>query len=320
MITVIRSAISSLPSVGIIKLLKEKNFRLIGCDIIENSAARFMVDDFFLVDKALPGFEANVISQYAKAITDYQAKWIVSGPENEIQLLAKHENEIAEKDCLLFHPPLSTLNIVTDKYLLHKEMQGIVPLKQLCLLKDFTKAEAFSSDKLIVKPRNGRGSNGVLMIKNNIDELEAISDKLDKTLFVLQEFIAGKEYTADLLCDNNGLLLNIVVRERLNVDSGIAVVAKTVKNERIIEYVEKIQKHIMFRGFNCIQFREENNEFYLTDINPRIGGGSVLSLFASKSMLDNFINLLLLNYENLVYNNFDFEERTMYRYYSEVYA
>ena len=85
--------------------------------------------------------------------------------------------------------------------------------------------------------------------------------------------------------------------------------------------LNKIQEQFIFRGFNCIQFIEENNEYYLTDINPRIGGGCIfVPLAASKSMTDNFINLLSLKYENLKYNNFDVEEKTMYRYYSEIYA
>jgi carbamoyl-phosphate synthase large subunit len=320
LITVIRSAISSLPSAGIIKLLKQKEFRVIGCDINEKSAARFMVDDFFLVDKAIADYEEKIIKQYKKAINDYNGRWIISGPENEIQMLAKYENEFANLNCLLFHPPSSTLDIITDKYLLHNKLNGIIPLKEICLLKDYNKANFFSSHKLILKPRNGRGSNGVFTINNSMPELIDVSNKLNNESFVLQEFIDGKEFTVDLLCDNDGLLLNAVVRERIMIDSGIAVVAKTVHNDRILEYIERIQKNFTFRGFSCIQFIEENNEFYLTDINPRIGGGSILSLNASKSMKDNFINLLSRNYDQLMYNNFDFNETMMYRYYSEVYA
>jgi len=319
-IKIIRSAISSLPSVGIVQFLKEKGFFIIGSDITENSSARYFVNDFFLVDKAVPATEEKVIEQYTAAIKKYGARWILSGPENEILLLAGHEKEISINNCLLFHPSKYILDVITDKYLLYRELKSVIPQKELCLLQDFNKASFFSSDKLILKPRNGRGSAGVFTVKNHLPELIDIAEKLADKLYIIQEFIDGREFTVDVLFDNNGGLLNAVIRERLAISSGIVVSAKTVKNDRILEYVDSIQKHFTFRGFNCIQFREENGEYYLTDINPRIGGGCILSLTASKSMADNFINLLHMNYDKLNYNIFDAEERTMYRYYSEVYV
>jgi len=318
-IKIIRSAISSLPSVGVIKFLKEKGFTVIGCDITSSSAAKFFTDDFFLVDKATQETQKKIIEQYKSAIIKHNAKWIISGPENEILALAQYENEIAQYDCLLFHPSKQVLNIITDKFILYENLQGIIPLKELCLLKDFSKAKCFSSNKLIVKPRTGRGSNAVFTIQNQLSDLTEIANKLNNDLFVIQEFIDGREFTVDILCDTTGALLNAVIRERLLVDSGIAIAAKTVKIDRIFEYINRILKHFTFRGFNCIQFREQANEFYLTDINPRIGGGSILSLNADDSMAENFINLLSFKYEKLKYNNFDTKEKTMYRYYSEVY-
>ena len=114
------------------------------------------------------------------------------------------------------------------------------------LIKEFIKTKSFSSDKLIVKPRNGRGSNSVFTIKNSLPDLTEISNKLSNELFIIQEFINGKEFTVDVLFDNKGSLLNAVIRERLTIDSGIAVIAKTIKNERILEYVKQDTGAIYF--------------------------------------------------------------------------
>ena len=43
---------------------------------------------------------------------------------------------------------------------------------------------------------------------------------------------------------------------------------------------------------NCFQFIRSNNEYYLTDINPRFGGGSIVSWYASDSLKYNLQKLL----------------------------
>jgi carbamoyl-phosphate synthase large subunit len=319
-IKIIRSAISSMPSVSIIKLLKANGFVVIGSDIKENSAAREFVDHFFLINKADKEFEGKVIGRYLDKVVQFNINWIISGPENEVTLLAGYENELLRHDCYLFHPPLKTLAVITNKYLLSKRLERIVPQKKTLLLTDYVEANRFQSKKVIIKPCNGRGSKGIILAFNNISKIEELTSQIDKKEHIVQEFIPGKEFSVDVLCDNEGRLLNAVVRERIEVDSGIAIVARTVRNERILEYVIKIVETLLFRGFNCLQFKEDNNEFYLTDINPRIGGASILSLMSSSSMMGNFVNMLRMDFDKLNYSNFDFKEKSMYRYYNEVYV
>ena len=99
-IKIIRSAISSLPSVSIIKFLKEKGFYIIGCEVTENSAARFFLNDFFLVDKSTPDTQKKVIQQYTSALKKHEAKWILSGPENKVFFTRRIRNVITDNHIL----------------------------------------------------------------------------------------------------------------------------------------------------------------------------------------------------------------------------
>ncbi|PSL48952.1 carbamoylphosphate synthase large subunit [Chitinophaga niastensis] len=319
-IKVIRSAVSSLPSAGIIKLLQENDFYVIGSDITEKSAGRLLVDDFFIVDKAVDANKATVCEQYLENIQKTKAKWIISGPENEIVLLSSFEQQLLSVGCRLFHPGQDTLEKITDKYILNNALKGKVPLKPLCMLEEYSvNKDSFEGQKLVVKPRKGRGSNGVHILQKNSEDMRRLQESLPPNEYIVQEFIPGQEYSVDCLFDNQGGLLNAVVRERLAVDSGVVIISRTIRKERILEYISGISSVFSFRGFNCIQFREHEGDYFLTDINPRIGGGSILSLRASDCMLSNFISLLRNEDDKLVHNNFDVKDKTMYRYYEEIY-
>lgn len=308
-----------MPSIGIIKLLKENNFTVIGTDIIKESAGNFFVDEFFKVTRTNSLEGHKVVDEYKRIVNSSGAKWIISGPENEVYLLTENESVFKKLECYLFHPTLETLEVITDKLKLIKYFKTFLPLKNSQLL-DEVRIDEFESEKIVLKPRKGRGSNGIFIINKHDKNTEELITSLHSKDYLVQEYIKGKEYSVDVLCDLEGKLLNIVSRERIGVDSGISVISRTVKIKKLIEYTSEIVLRLKFRGISCIQFIEENGEYYLTDINPRIGGGSILAINSSATFKSNLINLLSFRQEKLKYNDFDFRELTMYRYYNEVYV
>lgn len=89
MATIIRSAIGSLSAVGLIRFLKEHGFRVVGTDIADLSVGKYFVDRFYTIPKAIE--HRKVISAYVKIVKKENAQWIVSGPEEEITILAKEK-------------------------------------------------------------------------------------------------------------------------------------------------------------------------------------------------------------------------------------
>jgi len=312
---IIRSAIGSSASLGFLKFLKENGFHLIGTDITELCVGKFITDEFYLVPRASDEF--GVVERYAEIAKKTAASWIISGPETEIEVLLKHQNEIPTP---VFHLPYDTFKIITDKYLLSQflvksNIKAKCPLT--VLLKDVQLTSFQSSDKLVLKPSQGRGSRGVVIIKTS--ELKDYKDRLTSEPYVVQPFLNGKEYTVDTLHDFEGKVLNIVPRERLVTESGISTVTRTVKEDKLIEAVVELSSVLKFSGANCMQFIQQGSEFFLTDVNPRFGGGSILSLKASDTFAQNVIHLLKNEKDKLKYNSFDYKELTMLRGYDEYY-
>ncbi|MDY0362209.1 MAG: ATP-grasp domain-containing protein [Desulforegulaceae bacterium] len=311
---VVRSAIGSLSSVGFLKFLEENGFYLAGADISDECVGRFFTDSFFKVPKA--EMEEQVWECYRKIVLETSAEWIISGPENEISVLAKKEKMFADMGCTLFHPSLDVLETITDKMNFYEFAYENGILTPRTVLPDNPELKSMDMP-LILKPRKGRGSTGI-EIFNCIPEN---FNPLDWDDYIVQEFIEGQEYTVDILTDMEGRLLNCIPRRRIKVDSGITVIGKVEKNKELIGIIESLVEKISFKGALCIQFfhSEKDGRYYLTDVNPRFGGGSFLSVRSSESFQRNIVNLLKSRWDKLEYNNYDFKELSMYRYYSEVF-
>jgi len=166
----------------------------------------------------------------------------------------------------------------------------------------------------IIKPRFGRGGTGVFKAENRHD-LEFYIQDVEQP--VIQEFIEGVEYTIDIFADLEGNSLSIIPRVRLQVESGISVKAKTVYDEEIISHCDKIARKLKLTGPSCVQCMKNDRKLAFTEINPRFGGGSALSIKADKSIISNLIKMV--QGETPVPSHRFEQELTMLRYYNEVF-
>ncbi len=324
-ISIVRSAVCSLASVGIIRFLKEAGFDIIGTDIKDREYCPCidLLKSYYTVNKAIPEEKERVIDDYIKIIkTNKDIKWIISGPETEILILADFENQFLNMGVGLFHPPKDSVELISNKLKMYTRMfEKKMNVPKYFSLKKFERLSGDMADEtFILKPIYGRGSQGIFKVQKKDIEKMLETTILKRQDYLIQKFINGIEYSVDVLCDLDGNLVSGVVRRRIETDSGISVISKTEKNEEIYNLVEEICKIITFRGVVCIQFikSEEDKKFYLTDINPRFGGGSILAIKASQSFRNNVIKLLKC--EKINYNNrWDYQIMTMIRYYNEIF-
>lgn len=314
MITIVRSAVGSPVSLGLIKFLKQIKFRIVGTDINEYSVGRKYCDQFYIVPRANKGQE--VIDKYCLISKKECAGWIVSGPEEEIILLMRHETVFRDLGVKVFHSSLETLNVVTDK----------LKLYQFCKIHNIStphtvvsdSAAKLSGESLILKPRVGRGSAGVATVRAL--DVRSTLGRISSATYIAQERINGAEYTVDVLCDMQGKVVNIVPRKRLRIDSGVSVVGKTVRSRQLSEICFDICKKLNFSGMNCFQFVQDDlGVYYLIDINPRFGGGAILSIKACSSLRHNLYVLFNGDGTMIEFNHCDFDELVMLRGYEEYY-
>ena len=304
-IKIIRSAVGSMPSWGLIKELQNAGVEIIGIDSNSLSFGLYLLKKSYVVPR---GDDPNFIKEILKIIDKEQPDAILSGPEEELLTLSKNKGRIEERGTLLLCPDYEYVEICTDKKKTNEVFERIgIPTPEIF---DLNSAEF----PCIIKPRFGRGSSDIYIAKNEGD-LQFYLKKIGEP--VVQEFVQGKEYTVDVLADKEGNALSVVPRLRLGIESGISVKGKTVYDKEIIVYSKKIAKELKLFGPSCIQCIRNDEGVKFIEVNTRFGGGSILSIKADPTIMPNLIKMV--RRENPTPNRGFKEGLMMLRYHSEVF-
>ncbi len=130
-----------------------------------------------------------------------------------------------------------------------------------------------------MKPLDGSASKGVFTIHNK-KELSFFREYVARP--ILQEYVAGDEFTLDMLYDFQGALRCLVPRRRIEVRSGEVSKSVIDMDPAVMEAGWSLGSQLRgARGVinvQCIRTAEGRVSFI--EINPRFGGGTPLSLHA----------------------------------------
>jgi len=130
---------------------------------------------------------------------------------------------------------------------------------------------------LFIKPRVGRGAVGAYLLRDARD-LAFYLDQVDSP--IVQEYLAGPEFTIDVLCDARGRPVSIVPRERVVIRAGVIDRGRTVKCGALIALAERVCDAFVFTGALNIQCRMRGDVAAVFEINPRFSGGIALTIAA----------------------------------------
>lgn len=305
-LTIIRSAVGCLSAMALIDELKKEGVKVIGIDCNPLSAGLYLCDKGYVVPR---GDDPRFLEEILKICDIEKPDAILSGPEEEILVLSKNKGLFAERNILVLCPDYDTVRICADKIETNRILKNL----------DIPIPEIYGKENIkfpcIVKPRFGRGGREVFKAED-AHELEYYSKRVTDP--IVQEFVEGTEYTVDTFADLDGNPLSIVPRVRLQVESGISVKGMTVYDEEIINYCNKIVRELKLVGPSCIQCIRGDKGLKFTEINPRFGGGSILSIKADPTIIPNLVRIV--RGETLVPNKGFKQDLTMLRYYSEVFV
>jgi carbamoyl-phosphate synthase large subunit len=305
-LNILRTAVGSLPSRGLIDALQEYGFSVVGTDANPAAYGHFYLDESAVVPR---GDEPTFLNTVTDLVVDHDIDAILAGPEAEVLVLAGEKAKLSTQGATVLCPDARTVELCADKRQTHVAFADAgIPIP------DLYERETVEFP-CIVKPRSGGGSTGVNIARSE-SELAVYAANLDDPIF--QDYIEGPEYTVDVLSGADGRPLSVVPRRRHGVESGKSVTGETVAREDIIKHCETISREFDLFGPSCIQCIDGSDGLRFIEVNTRFGGGAVLSVQADDSMLSN-VERLIRGERGVRSENFQ-NGLVMIRNYTELYA
>ena len=197
-----------------------------------------------------------------------------------------------EKDkilCEILIPSNNVLHITRSKINTINLLDGVIPTPKI-----YKDPEKITNFPIFIKPDKGYGSQGATKIKHNLE-----LNNFDLDLFIMQEYLPGKEYTIDCFSDSDGNLLFSSGRERSRIRMGTSMHAEKIPDnldQQFKEYAIKILKKIKIVNAWFFQLKEDSsNNLKLLEIDVRISG----TMCYNRSRGINFPLLSLYQHYNL---------------------
>jgi carbamoyl-phosphate synthase large subunit len=236
---------------------------------------------------------------------------LVPTVDSELLPLARRREEFAAAGVTLVLASEATLAVCLDKWALAQRCHGRVRGPATVLVDAAADLEGIELP-VIVKPRSGSGSRGIRLLERRA-ELDAL--ERDGTL-LLQEHLPGAEYSLDVLARADGHVAAVVPRERLKVDSGIAVTSRTLRDPALDRFARAVAEAIELTSVANVQVKlDASGEPALLEVNARFPGTMPLTVAAGVDMPR--LAVMEALGEPIPDGPLAFEELAMVRYFQE---
>ncbi|MCI9202687.1 MAG: ATP-grasp domain-containing protein [Lachnospiraceae bacterium] len=246
--------------------------KVVATDCSNLAPAVYEADVFYLVPRiTAPGYIEQILDICVKEKID----GVFSLIDPELSLLARERERFLAVGAT---PILSDYELVEtcfDKYRMFELLTGMgIPTGQCYLSK-----EDFYRDRqkgridypVFVKPVRGSASLNINKVSSD-QELETLFHLYDDLM--IQEFMDGQEYGADVYVDMiSGKCTSIFVKKKIKMRAGETDKSVSVKNPELFELIRKFVEKCGFCGMIDIDLFEIDGVFYISEVNPRFGGG-----------------------------------------------
>jgi carbamoyl-phosphate synthase large subunit len=124
----------------------------------------------------------------------------------------------------------------------------------------------------IAKHRLGFGSRDQAVLAGP-EQAAAFFRNRDRSDYLVQSFVEGREYTIDAYLARDGRVLGTLSRRRLAVLGGEVDVSLSERNEAVLDLCRQVLACPGWQGPITLQAIQGPQGLHLIEINPRFGGG-----------------------------------------------
>ena len=246
--------------------------KVIATDCSNIAPAVYDADFFYLVPRiTAPGYLDEILDICEKE----KIGGVFSLIDPELSLLAKEKEKFLSIGTVPVISPYELVETCFDKY----QMFQMLGKMGIPTGKCFVEKEKFYQAKedgdidypVFVKPVRGSASLNINQVSAD-REMEALFGRYEDLM--IQEFMHGQEYGADVYVDMlSGKCTSIFLKKKIRMRAGETDKSVSVKNPELFRILQDFVEKCGFCGMIDIDLFEENGIFYLSEVNPRFGGG-----------------------------------------------
>ncbi len=246
--------------------------KVIATDCSDLAPAIYEADKYYTVPRIDDPNYINIILDICKK---EKIKALISLIDPELSLIAQNAEKFKNIGVEPIISDFDKVEMCFDKY----KMYQFLIENNFKTIRSYINIDEFYKDlndgkinfPIFVKPVKGSASLNINKV-NSKDELDVIW-KHNKDL-IIQEFMTGQEYGADVYIDMLSCEpVAIFTKKKIKMRAGETDKSVSIKNAKLFKLIETFVKKAGFKGIIDIDIFETNNEYFISEVNPRFGGG-----------------------------------------------
>ena len=246
--------------------------QVVATDCSNLAPAIYDADKYYIVPRMTDEGYLDVILDICK---NEQISGVLSLIDPELSLLSDNVEKFAEVGTKVIGSSYELCERSLDKYEMYK---WLVDNGYKCA-KSYMNKEEFFADlddgtakfPVFVKPARGSASISISKVtdRETVDLLFAHENGL-----MIQEYLDGQEIGADVYIDMiSGEVVSIFTKKKLKMRAGETDKAVSFKDEKLFDLIKEFVNRAGYIGQIDIDIFDIDGEYYISEVNPRFGGG-----------------------------------------------
>jgi len=245
---------------------------VIATDASDLAPALYESDKYFVVPKITAD---DYLATILKICKENKVKAVLSLIDPELSLLSKHQQDFLNIGVMPIVSGYEVVETCFDKYKMYEflKQQGFNTIKSYINKDEFykDKQDSLINYPVFVKPVKGSASININKVFSD-NEVDFLFDRYDNLM--IQEYMDGTEYGIDAYIDLiSEEIVSIFAKEKILMRAGETDKSKSVKNKELFDLVKNFIRAAKFKGIIDIDIFEKEGQFYISEVNPRFGGG-----------------------------------------------
>lgn len=248
------------------------NGKVIATDCSNLAPAVYEADRFYLVPRiSEPGYIEKILDICKKE----KIAGVFSLIDPELSLLARERERFLAIGVLPIVSPYELVETCFDKYKMYQLLMDMgIPTGRCYVDKEeFYRGveEGDISYPVFVKPVKGSASININKVYSH-KEIEVLFGLYDDLM--IQEYMDGTEFGADVYVDMvSGRCTSVFLKKKIKMRAGETDKSVSVKEEELFSLLRDFVEKCGFVGMIDIDIFKIGNQYYISEVNPRFGGG-----------------------------------------------